>query len=425
MKPAQSPLPTSDELERYAIGLLLQNPAGLTGHGLTEDHFVTYRKAFRALEEGFLAGRVVDGSTGMTALAGVGIPYSDAARFVEDADRADVMLPGVVEILSECADRRRWWSLAQDLLRAASKPRGVDDSVVDQVRRTLDAPRIGQRVRRESLDAYTRALAEECLVRVPGHLPGLSTGLADIDALLGGWARDNLHMVAARTSVGKSAFVLQCCAHQAALGAHVGLFSPEMRLRQCGLRLISQATGISSDALVTGHLGLRDKAVLRGAIGKFPPMWCVDDAMPSMAMIARLAREASTERPLDLLVVDQIGFVREVATAEPREKVTAIGRVTKALRALAQMLNCAVVVVAQINRQGETGEEMPRPTLSMLKDSGAQEEDADSVVLLHRKTRESLQAEIIVAKNRMGRPGSEFVTWSPTATRFEPRRRAA
>ena len=246
----------------------------------------------------------------------------------------------------------------------------------------------------------------------------LRTGFPSLDAYLGALSGGGLYVIGARTSVGKSAFAIALGDMIAARNRRVLYVSMEMTTQEIDARRIAAwSESIPSySVLLHGKLTQpqqEDMAATAARLSEHQMQVC---AMPR-ATVSRIAAQARSARA-EVVIVDYLGLISGSGGKE-----TEYERVTKAsmeLKRLAQSMNCVVIALCQINREAEQFEGLPK--LSQLRSSGAIEQDADAVVLLHRPQREEGASEpftLIVAKNRHGRTGRTQLTWYPAVNRFE------
>ena len=316
----------------------------------------------------------------------------------------------------------------RDLSDAISETMGYLDEILTTTTKKL-------RTAGSGADAIAAALS-----RVDSDLhPNISTGLRDLDDMLAGWPRGQLSIIAGRPGMGKSAVGVHAFM-TAAKAAPSLFFSLEMNQLQIGARMLANAAfsvqnPIWYETIQNGDPGLRTgplRSRLNAAAERIAllPLKIEEQRGLTIAEISARARRhanalAAKGEKLETIFVDHIGLVRasgQYLGNRPRE----IAEITDGLATLAKDLDCAVIGLCQLNR-GVEGRENRRPGLSDLKDSGAIEEDASSVIFLYRpayylaNTREDnaereqdrlqrLQAaenvlELVVAKNRNGRTG--------------------
>lgn len=248
----------------------------------------------------------------------------------------------------------------------------------------------------------------------------LRTGFPSLDGILGAFSGGGLYVIGARTSVGKSAFAIALGDMIAARNRRVLYVSMEMTTQEVDARRIAAWSEAipSYSVLLHGRLTQaqqEDMAATAARLSEHPMQVC---AMPR-ATVSRIAAQARSARA-EVVIVDYLGLISGSGGKETEyERVT---RASMELKRLAQSMNCVVIALCQINREAEQFEGLPK--LSQLRSSGAIEQDADAVVLLHRPQKEADTTEpftLIVAKNRHGRTGRTQLSWYPAVNRFEDR----
>jgi replicative DNA helicase len=260
---------------------------------------------------------------------------------------------------------------------------------------------VEQRSTREMFSA--RECVDAVLQRVDavakGKLPGLETGIRCVDAIAGTMQAGELVVLAARTSVGKTAFALDVTSHNASNGKRVLYFSLEMSESAIGTRLVSRQTGLSSETIDNGFLNSSERRQVESArltVSSWELHVCIP-TKPTVATIASYARSHAAKRGLDLLVVDYAGLLRTAKPLPPYERAT---QIVVDLKELARSLHVPILALYQPNRAAE-GE---MPTLAHLRDSGAIEDTADKIWFLHRE-RAQTATSFRVAKYRNGGVG--------------------
>ncbi|RKN56242.1 replicative DNA helicase [Micromonospora costi] len=239
--------------------------------------------------------------------------------------------------------------------------------------------------------------------------PRIPTGFRDLDRLLGGgWKGGQLIVVAARTGVGKSIATLGF-AKTAAVDCEIpsAIVSLEMDDVEIGLRLLSSGSKVPHKVILTGLLDEQDASWVEWfkRISKDAPLWVDGTSCQSLADIRSLARKLHRQHGLRLLVVDYLQLVETTKGAENRQQ--AVAAISRGLKLLAKELDIAVIAVSQLNRGPEQRADK-RPILSDLRESGAIENDADVIILLHRddyydkESPRAGEADLIVAKQRGG-----------------------
>lgn len=325
-----------------------------------------------------------------------------------------------VEIVADKSVRRRLLAASQRVHQLAHHGDGDTADVVERARQSLDD--VAQHARSGDAAVDAIDLADNALTRYASEAaPALSTGWADLDLLMtGGLRPGNLIVVGARPGIGKS--VVGCnIPLAAALRGHGALIaSLEMTEAELTDRLLANLGTIELTRLIQHRLSERDWDAVETAANRLRalPLAVTDDPSLGLAQIRSHARDrARGSTGLDLLVVDYLGLIRPADTRVPRqEQVSAISR---GLKLLAKELRIPILALHQLNR-GPEQRSNRRPVLSDLRESGAIEQDADAVWLLHREDDDAsrYEIEINVAKNRQGRQGTVILPWSPQFARI-------
>lgn len=247
----------------------------------------------------------------------------------------------------------------------------------------------------------------EFLQQHRGSVVGVPTDYSDLDRLTGGLQKSDLIILAARPSVGKTAFGLGM-AYGAAVqhGRTVGIFSLEMSAEQLVQRLLSMETGVDSHRLRLGMLNDDDWQRVGRAFGRLAeaPIFIDDSAGMSIMDLRSKARRLQAEHGLDMIMVD---YLQLMSGRRSENRVQEISDISRGLKGLARELNVPVVALSQLSRAVETRADH-RPMLSDLRESGSIEQDADIVMFIYREelydpnTERKGLAEIIVAKHRNG-----------------------
>lgn len=261
--------------------------------------------------------------------------------------------------------------------------------------------------------------------KLEGNITGLTTGFIDLDAKTSGMQRSDLIMLAARPSMGKTAFALNI-AQQAAIkgNAKVLIFSLEMSQEQLGQRMLSMESRIEIQKLKTGNLERQDWDQIHIALDTLSKTSIYIDDTPGITPmeIKNKCRRLKAEKGLDLVVIDYLQLMTlEGRTENRQQEITAISRY---LKQLAREMDCPVLVLSQLSRAPEQRSDH-RPILSDLRESGSIEQDADIVMFLYRDeyyfpdtTEKPNICEVNIAKQRSGPTGTIELTWLGKYTRF-------
>ncbi|HEV2127243.1 MAG TPA: replicative DNA helicase [Thermomicrobiales bacterium] len=256
-----------------------------------------------------------------------------------------------------------------------------------------------------------------------GELVGVPTAFTDLDRLTGGLQRSDLVILAARPSMGKTAFSLGM-AYGAAVkhGRTVGIFSLEMSAEQLVQRLISTETGIDSHRIRLGNISDREWEEISRAFGRLSEarIFIDDSANAGIMDVRSKARRLQAEQGLDLVIVD---YLQLMSGRRTENRVQEISEISRGLKGLARELNVPVVALSQLSRAVESRSDH-RPMLSDLRESGSIEQDADIVMFIYREEKYDEHsdkkgiAEIVVAKHRNGPVASVNLRFFESTARF-------
>jgi replicative DNA helicase len=433
--------PSNIELEQIILGSLLRSPESafavpimVSGDFAADAH----RQIFSLIAAAAAEGRHLTPVSLAPAIRDLKFgplpPHEYMLRMVR-VGVAPEFIPGHIGELKQLSARRALLALGKTMGEFGQSPTGPLGEFLGDVVNELDTVAAGLRAQKQSTRHFAGPIEERIAKLRDGEVPeSICTGLKDLDRIMGGWHRGELAVIAARTSMGKTAFVLSALRQAARKGTSSVFFSMEITADQASCRLLSDAiwnsqTPISYDRIDQHRIEKFDVERLERAaadIARLPLM--VDDQRGlSVSEIGARARRVRDEmerkgRRLDAICIDHLGKIR-ASSRYAGNKVHETGEKTNALAQLALDLDVAVIVLQQLNR-GTEGREEKRPGLSDLRDSGNIEEDADTVSFLYRpayyldrikyddqekednrlslleKKRNVL--ELIVAKNRRG-----------------------
>ncbi|HEY8345822.1 MAG TPA: replicative DNA helicase [Symbiobacteriaceae bacterium] len=262
------------------------------------------------------------------------------------------------------------------------------------------------------VDAYSHL---EVLYGSKGRTTGIPSGFRDLDQLSAGFQKSDLIIVAARPSVGKTAFTLNIARNAAVMSkAKVMFFSLEMSAEQLAMRLLAAEAAVDGHRLRTGQLQDQDWQRLGAALATLAEADIFIDDTPncSLAEVRAKSRQVAQEHGLDLIIIDYL----QLMTIPPRpgqqlNRQQEISEISRSLKGLARELNVPVIALSQLSRSVEQRQDK-RPILSDLRESGAIEQDADMVAFLYREdyydpdSDKKNRVEVIIAKHRNGPVGS-------------------
>lgn len=259
--------------------------------------------------------------------------------------------------------------------------------------------------------------------KTKGQITGVPTGLTDLDRKTSGLQKSDLIILAARPSMGKTAFALCVAKNAAAKGNKVMIFSLEMSKEQLTQRLLAMEAMVDSDKMRKGDLNTEDwKALSKAADSLDKAKIFIDDTpgMPLMEMKNK-CRRLKEKEGLDLVIVDYLQLMEMGGRVESRQ--LEIAALSRQMKQMARELECPVIALSQLSRASEQRKDN-RPILSDLRDSGAIEQDADVVLFLYRdevynpETEKPGECEVNVAKQRNGPIGVVEVRWLAPYTKF-------
>jgi replicative DNA helicase len=419
-------LPQNVEAERAVLGAILidRMTLALVAHRINERDFFldTHRRIFRAISDLDARSSAIDlvtvreelDRTGAMEKAGGAAYLASLVDGIPDIANAE----HYARIIKEKAALRRLVALGQTLSReGAAAERAPEEIIGDATSEIFDIAQDsarGEFVRLGEVVEHNLEVIEEARGR-QGVLTGLATGFQKLDRLTSGLQRGELIIVAARPSVGKTAFALNIAQHVALREARsVGFFSLEMSKEALGLRVLCSEAKVNAKKMRDGFGSdseLRQLALAQTQIAG--ARFYIDDTsaltVPEMrAKCQRLKRENG----LDLIAVDYLQLMAGHGRQENRTQE--VSQISRGLKLLAKDLATPVIALSQLSRQTErrTGDQR-KPQLADLRDSGSIEQDADVVIFLYREemydrdTERRNIADVIIAKQRNG-PVDDF-----------------
>ena len=257
-------------------------------------------------------------------------------------------------------------------------------------------------------------------------ITGVASGYVDLDRMTSGLQRSDLVILAARPSMGKTAFCLNIAQHVAVKnGGKVGIFSLEMSKEQLLMRLLCAESMVDAHKVRTGYLGRDDFAKLIESLGDVTrsPIFIDDSSSLTVMEMRAKCRRLKAEHGLDLVIVDYLQLMSGYGKVENR--VQEISGISRGLKALAKELEVPVIALSQLSRAPEQRQGDHRPQLSDLRESGSIEQDADVVMFIYREEvykpdDENMgKAELIIAKQRNGPIGIVKLAFLKQYTKFE------
>ena len=428
--------PHSTEAEKSVIGSMLMSRDAVIAAAeiLNKEDFYEqqYGVLFEAMKELNDEGHPVDVITLKNRLEAKGLPQEftslDYVRELLSSVPTSANVRYYAEIVSEKAQLRRLIRAAEEIAGDCYVGKDETASIMDKAEKNIFSvvqQRSGDNfvpIREVVLDALT---AIENASKAKGSVTGLATGYPDLDYKTSGFQNSDLILVAARPSMGKTAFVLNIAAYMAfRKNIPAAIFSLEMSKGQLMNRLFALESRVNSQNIRTGHLSDEEWAKLVEGAGVISHSNLIIDDTPgiNLQQFRSKARKYKLDADIGIIFIDYLQLMAGRGKSGDNRQQE-ISDISRALKSLARELNIPIVALSQLNRGAETREDH-RPMLSDLRESGAIEQDADVVMFIyrddyyHKDTEEKNVAEIIIAKQRNGPIGTVKLAWLPEYTRF-------
>jgi replicative DNA helicase len=428
-------LPHSVEAEQSVIGsMIMDRDAIMTASEIvtSEDFYQhQYGVLFDAMVELYNEGKPVDLVTLQERLREKDVPpeISDMefARDLLNAVPTSANVRHYATIVQEKSMLRRLIKVNEEIANTCYLAKESTDEILEETEK-----KIFDLIQKRSTgdfvpikDVVLNALDKiEKASKNKGTVTGIPTGFIDLDYKTSGFQPSDLILIAARPSMGKTAFVLNIAQNMAFKeGKTVAIFSLEMSKEQLVNRLFSLESRVDSQALRTGNLSDEDWAkLIEGAAVVGKSNLIIDDTPGiSIGELRSKCRKFKLEHDLGIIIIDYLQLMSGSKRSESRQQE--ISDISRSLKAVARELNVPVVALSQLSRAVEQRPDH-RPMLSDLRESGAIEQDADVVMFLYRDdyynkdTDKKNIAEIIIAKQRNGPIGTVELVWLPNYTKF-------
>ncbi len=434
--------PHSVEAESSVLGgLMLDNGAwDRVGDLLKDADFYRYEHQliFLAVSTLINGGKPADVITvneqltnlGKSADVG-GLGYLNAlAQYVPSASN----IRRYAEIVRERSILRKLVSASDEIATNAFDPQGRNvDKILDEAEQKIFAiGEEGSRMKQgfQGMDSLVVDLLDRVqeMADNPNDITGVPTGFIDLDRMTSGLQAGDLVVLAARPSMGKTAFAVNIAEHVALNeGLPVAIFSMEMGAAQLAVRVVGSIGRVDQGHLRTGKLSDEEWPRLTEAIEKLRHISLHIDETPGLtpsqlrANARRLARQCGK---LGLIVVDYLQLMSGSGGGNGDNRATELGEISRGLKMLAKELQCPVIALSQLNRSVEQRTDK-RPMMSDLRESGAIEQDADIIMFIYRDdyynkdSKEPGVAEVIIGKQRNGPTGTVKLAFLKPLTRFE------
>lgn len=266
--------------------------------------------------------------------------------------------------------------------------------------------------------------------QIKDHITGVPSGFSDLDFMTTGFQPSDFILVAARPSMGKTAFVLNILEYVAIKKERpCMIFSLEMSSNQLVNRLLSMDSGVDAQSIRSGKLSDSDWPRLIDSADRVGASNIIIDDTPGISVpeLRSKCRKVKLERGLDLIIIDYLQLMSGNSKKNDNRQQE-VSEISRSLKALAREMECPVIALSQLSRACELRADK-RPMLSDLRESGAIEQDADLVMFLYRDeyyepdSDKKGEAEVIIAKQRNGPIGTVTLNWQAETTRFKSKER--
>lgn len=428
-------MPNSLEAEQSVIGSMIMDRDAIVTvmEMLLQEDFYhqQYGLLFQAMVELFNAGQPVDLVTLQNKLRSMNVPAEvSSLEFVRDlltAIPTSANVKSYAQIVKDKAVLRRLIKITEEIENQCYADTGeLEDILADTERNVfgLLQNRSGGDfvpIKEIVLNALEKI---EFASKTQGNVTGIPTGFVDLDYKMSGLQPSDFILVAARPSMGKTAFVLNVAQYVAFHeDMATAVFSLEMSKEQLVNRLFSLESRVDAQVLRSGNLADTDWEKLIEGAGVIGNSHLIIDDTPgiSISELRSKCRKFKLEHDLKLIIIDYLQLMSGSGRSESRQQE--ISEISRSLKGLARELNVPVIALSQLSRAVEQRPDH-RPMLSDLRESGAIEQDADVVMFIYRDDYYNKDtdlkniAEIIIAKQRNGPIGTINLVWLPQYTKF-------
>ena len=419
--------PQSLEAEQSVLGSILIDSrcvADIIGILRPEDFFLPQnREIYETVYTMFNFSETIDPVTVLEKMRQLGVYHDNTRDYVQQLMEITPTAANAVRYANIVKDKAMLRGLADassDISELVYDQVGTPAEILESAEKKIYALRKGDTG--DSLEHIGVTLHKVFdtlteLSQSDSAIPGLSTGLRDLDTKINGLNKSDLFLIAARPAMGKSAFALNIALNVAKkYGKTVAMFSLEMSREQLTMRLLANESFVELGKLLTGKLSEEEWTKLAMASAALSQTDMRIDDNPSVT-VAEINAKCRRLDNLGLVVIDYLQLMQGSGYGKASDnRVNVVSDISRSLKIMAKELNVPVICLSQLSR-GPEGRTDKRPMLSDLRESGAIEQDADEVIFLYRdeyyneNTEEKGVAECIVAKNRHGEVGTVKLQW--------------
>ena len=420
--------PQSLEAEQAVLGSILIDSrcvADVVGIVTPDDFYMKQnREIFETIYTMFNFSQTIDPVTVLDKMKELGLYQDNSRDYVLQLMEITPTAANVVRYANIVREKAMLRGLAQassDIAEMVHEEVGTASDMLESAEKKIYALRKGERG--DSLEHVGTILHKVFdrlneLALSDSAIPGMSTGLRDLDTKINGLNNSDLLLVAARPAMGKSAFALNIGLNVAKkYNKTVAIFNLEMSREQLVMRLLANEAFVDSKKLATGKLSEEEWGKLCMASASLSQTDLRIDDNPSIT-VAEMNAKCRRLDNLGLVIIDYLQLMQGSGYGKGSgdNRVQVVGEISRALKIMAKELNVPVLCLSQLSRAVESRTDK-RPILSDLRESGAIEQDADSVMFLYRdeyyneNTEDKGVAECIVSKNRHGETGTVKLQW--------------
>jgi len=429
-------IPHSTEAEQAVLGSMLIDSrciSGVIGMIRAEDFYSTNnREIFETIYSMFNYSVAIDPVTVLAKMKEDAVYNDDSPAYVRDLMLITPTAANVMEYAAIVRDKallRAIYDTCADIAEMAISGEGGAGNILEAAEKRIYGLRKDRG--RDGLEKVSKILVGvyEQITKASksgSGIPGLATGLHDLDRSIMGLNKGDLVLIASRPGMGKTSIALNIALHTAKTsGKAVAVFSLEMSCEQLAMRLLSSESFIDGKKLQTGRINAGEWQKLAAAASSISQAELLinDNASLSVAEMNAQCRRVSN---LGLVVVDYLQLMQSATGARSNysdNRVQVVSEISRMMKIMAKELDVPVICLSQLSRANESRQNK-RPLLSDLRDSGAIEQDADIVLALYRddyynkETEAHNIAECIILKNRRGETGTIELQWLPEYTNF-------
>jgi replicative DNA helicase len=429
--------PHSPEAEQSVIGSMImsEDAIDIASEKITGEDFYSrqYGVLFDAMVELHTEGKPVDLITLQNRLQEKDVPPElagiDAIREIMEIVPTSANVRHYAEIVYEKSILRKLIKITEGITNECFQGKGaLNDILADTEKKIFGLLQNQQSGDMESIKSIVMRTIDsiEAVAKNKGSVTGVETGFYDLDAMTAGFQKSDLIIVAARPSMGKTAFVLNIAEYAAVKhDTAVAIFSLEMSKDQLVKRILAMNSRVDSQDIRTGNLEDEDWAKLVESAATISRSKLLIDDTPGISVmeLRSKCRKMKLEHNIGMIIIDYLQLMSgSKNNGESQQQV--ISDISRSLKAIAREINVPVIALSQLSRAVEQRPDK-RPMLSDLRESGAIEQDADVVMFIYRDdyynkdSEEKGISEIIIGKQRNGPTGTVKLLWENKLTKFQ------